>query len=319
VPTLPRGDLTTAFVTHHDCSRHDTGWAHPEHQGRLPAVARAVYREMLTFHDHLREVEGVPATDADLLLAHEPRYLERVRTAVAEAAAAGKPLPFENGTMASAATWDAITAAAGCAITAVDAVLQGAANNAFCAIRPPGSGAHRASAGHHAIVNNAAIAARHLLLRREIERVLILEVGESFGAGTADIIRADPGVYYLSAHSLLSGPGRVADQTGSVSLTAGAGLDEMLDALREPVAKVRDRFEPQFVIFCLGLDVLDEDPHGSLSLQPADLYSLTRRVMQLADEACEGRLVSVLEGGYHPPAIGSAVVHHLRALSGLEG
>lgn len=282
-------------------------------------MARAVYREMLTFHEHLREIEGVPATEADLLLAHEPSYLERVKASVSEAADAGKPLPFENGTVVSAATWDAIAAAAGCAITAADAVLHGAVANAFCAIRPPGSGAHRSSAGDHAILNNAVIATRHLLQRRGLERVLILEVGERFGMGTADIVWDAPGIRYLSAHSQRNDSIFAAGPSLSVPLREGAGLSDLTEALRHRVARIRDDFTPQFVIFCLGLDVLAADPHGSLSLQPPDLQPLTRWAMEFAEQTCEGRLVSLLEGGSDPQAIGSAVVHHLRALSGIEG
>jgi acetoin utilization deacetylase AcuC-like enzyme len=310
--------LTTGFVTHHDCSRHDTGWAHPEHQGRLPAIARAVYREMLTFHGHLQEIEGVPAPDADLLLAHDSSYVQRVRAAVAEAANAGKPQPFQNGAMVSGATWDAITAASGCAITAVDAVWQGTVTNAFCAIRPPGSGAHSSSAGAHAILNNVAIAARHLRLRRGVDRVLILEVGENFGAGTADIVRSDPGIRYLSLHSTRSDVPTDAHPFCSIPLEPGADLQEMMEALRRRVAEMSADFDPQFLILSLGLDVLDTDPLGSLALHPPDLWSLTRWVMELAAATCGGQLVSVLEGGYDPPAVGSAVVYHLRALSGID-
>jgi acetoin utilization deacetylase AcuC-like enzyme len=311
--------VQTAFITHHDCSRHDTGWAHPEHQGRLPAIARAVYREMLTFHEVLREVEGRPASEDDLLLAHDEGYLARVREGVAQAEREGRPVAFEGGTMLSAASWDALTASAGCAITAADALLDGVAANAFCAIRPPGSGAGRSSAGNHAIINSAAIAARHLRRRRGIEEVLILEWGEHYGSGTAEIVADDPGIRYLAVHSEASDRTPVSAGGTSVALPSGAGADELLHALEAAVSDLLSGVRPRVVILSLGLDILTSDPHGTLAVEPSDVYRLTRAVVALAEELSEGRLLSVLEGGYDPPAMGAAVVHHLRALAGISG
>src|SRR5690606_39399740 len=104
----------TAFVTHHDCSRHDTGWKRPEHQGRLPAVARAVHRDMLALHDRVVEVEGTPAESKDLSPAHDPTYVQRLMARADEAAAAGGVLPLEGQVMVSGASGDAVLAAVGC-------------------------------------------------------------------------------------------------------------------------------------------------------------------------------------------------------------
>jgi acetoin utilization deacetylase AcuC-like enzyme len=309
--------LLTAFVTHHDCSRHDTGWQHPEHQGRLPGVARAVYREMLSLHEVLREVEGVPATEETLLLAHDARYLDRVRDAVASAAQAGAPVDFENGTRLSAASWDALTAAAGCVVTAVETVLAGEVENAFCAIRPPGSGAGRSSAGAHAIVNNVGIGARHLRENRGAGSVLILEWGERFGSGTAEIAAADPGLRYLSIHAGSPAEERSEGRIRSAGLPAGAGADAILEMLDRTIPDLLDGTAPAMILLSLGLDVLESDPLGTLGVRPADLYPLTRRVVEIAAGLCGGRLVTALEGGFDPRASGQAVVHHLRALAGL--
>lgn len=304
--------MRTGFVTHHDCSRHDTGWGHAEHQGRLPAVARAVYRDMLTLHDALVEVEGRPATEEDLLLAHDADHLARVRGAVAAAEEAGQPVPFEKGTMVSGATWDALTAAAGCAITAVDLVLDGGARNAFCSVRPPGSGAGRGSAGNHAIVNHAAVAALHLRERRGAERVLVMEWGERFGRGTDEIL-AGSGSDYLSFHS--AADGNAGSGPTSVPLPVGAGGDALADALRRHGAEAARGAD--FIVLSFGLDVLESDPEGTLAVQPGELHAVTRALVEIAEGCCGGRLVSILEGGYDPPATGRAVVQHLRAMAGL--
>jgi acetoin utilization deacetylase AcuC-like enzyme len=309
----------TAFVTHHDCSRHDTGWRHPEHQGRLPAVARAVYRDMLTLHDHLLEVEGRPAALTELERAHDAAYLARVRAGVAAAEARGEPVPFEGDTMLSTASWDALTAAAGCAITAVETVLAGEARNAFCSVRPPGSGAGRASAGNQGIVNHVAVAALHLAERHGLERVLVLEWGAEFGAGTAEIVAGTP-ARYLSLYGAGRGPAPSgAAAARGVALAAESDGAALQHALHTSLTELLDGWRPDFVLLSLGLDVLESDPAGSLAVRPEELYPLTRAVVEAAGRACGGRLVSVLEGGYDPPAMGRAVVHHLHALAGLPG
>lgn len=298
---------TTGYVSHSDCSRHDTGWRHPEHQGRLPAVARAVYRDMLTLFDPLLEIEAIPATPADLALAHTPAYIERLRTRSAEAEAAGAVLPFETedasgGVMVSGASWDAARAAAGAGITAADAVFAGTVRNAFCAIRPPGSGAGRDFAGEFALFNNAAIAALHLR-RRGVGAVLILELGAQPSAGTADIVAHQPGVAYRAVHRR--------------GVAVGAGVDEISAALLAQLDAAAGEHRPEFLILSLGLDSLAGDPRGGWSLEPIDLHRLTAEIRGRADALCDGHLVSLLEGGYHPERTAAAVVQHLRAMTGL--
>ncbi len=310
--------LPTGFVTHHDCSRHDTGWQHPEHQGRLPAVARAVYREMLSFHEVLREIEGVPLDEKALLLAHSSEYVARVRDAVAAADAAGEPVEFESGTRISAASWDAATAAAGCVVTAVDAVLDGRVANAFCSVRPPGSGAGRGAARYHAVFNNVALAALHLR-RRGVGSVLIVEWGEHFGTGTAELPASDPGIGYLSLHAAAPDAPHPGDGVVAVRMVPGAKVEHLLHALDVAWSSHAATWRPEFVVLSLGMDVLASDPLGSMALEPPDLGVLTRRVMEMAGGTAAGRLVSVLEGGYDAAASATAVVHHLRALADMPG
>jgi len=305
---------TTGYVTHSDCSLHDTGWAHPEHQGRLPAVARAVYRDMLTLFEPLLEVEGRPATDEDLLLVHSPGYVERVRRVEAEAEAAGKSIPLGAEVSVSGASWEAAIAAVGCALTAVETVLAGEARNAFCAVRPPGHQAAADGPGGFGIFNSVAVAARHLRDRRAAERVLIVEVGAEPGPGTARIVGSDPGIRFLSLHA-----GEVDWPAGAraVPLPAGATGEALLAALRPALEAAASDFPPDFLLLSLGFDALASDPLGALALEAADYHRLTLHLREAADSLCGGRLVSVMEGGYDPPATGRAVVQHLRALASL--
>lgn len=308
----------TAYVTHSDCSRHDTGWRHPEHQGRLPAIARAVHRDMLTLFDHLLEVEGVPATDDQLRLAHSADYIARVEARCREAAAAGEVLELEGEVVVSGASCDAVRAAVGCALTAVEQVLAGDARNAFCAVRPPGHGAGPDAPGGFGIFNTVAVAALHLI-RRTDRRVLVVEWGSDPGVGTARILGAEPAARMLSLH-LGEEPGWLAEAGPSVlarSLLRGSGGGEMLAALREGWDEAVDGFQPDFVLLSLGCDALEGDPRGGLSLTPSDFFDLTASLRERAESACGGRLVSVLEGGYDADASARAVVQHLRALASL--
>ena len=308
----------TAYVTHADCSRHDTGWRHPEHQGRLPAVARAVHRDMLTLFERLLEVEGRPASVDELRLAHTHDYIERVRAKSEEAARLGSVLPLEGDVVVSGASWEAVLAAVGCVRTAVLAVLAGEATNAFCAVRPPGHGASAASPGAYGIFNSTAIAARWLARGVPPRRTLVVEVGSRAGTGTAEILGGEERVRFLSLHAEGSGE-PLADGTGRVirRLPAGSGGTEMLRALQSGLEEVEAGFAPELMLFSLGCDALAGDPLGMLGLEADDYYALTVELRERAERICQGRLVSVLEEGYQPEAMGRAVVQHLRALAAL--
>ncbi len=311
---------TTAFVSHSDCALHDTGWKHPEHQGRLPALVRAVYRDMLALHDRLLEVEAVPATEEDLLLVHSQHYIEAIAAAVDRARAEGGSLPLAGDAMVSGATLAAALAAAGAAITGVEVVLRGEVRNAFCASRPPGEGARVEAAGRFSLFNNVAIAARHLQLRRGLQHVLIVQWGGEGGGALAEIFAGEPGVRVVSVQEQSPVPPVPADLRADpghrcVFLPAGAGGELFASTFEAVLREALADFTPELILLAAGFDILAADPLGELALEPQDLYALTLHLRRCADSLCSGRLVSVLEGGYSPAATGQAVVQHLRALS----
>jgi acetoin utilization deacetylase AcuC-like enzyme len=290
--------LPTAFVSHSDCARHDTGWGHPDHQGRLPGLVRAVYRDMLTLHGHLLDVEAVPATEAELLLAHTPDHLARLRMGVAQAAAHGQPLALhDDGPILSDASWAAVLAATGTALTGARTVLGGDARNAFCMARPPGGGASADAAGAHSLINHRAVTCLQLL-QSGVSRVLVLEwTPRNVPTPTARILEARP-----DATTLAFDPTALAsDAPRQLAAELETALDDAL---------------PEFVLLGAGFDALRGDPLHDGMLDPAVYHGLTLAVREAADARCGGRLVSVLDGGYSP-ALGAAVVQHLRALAGL--
>lgn len=317
-PAAPSGSERTAYVTHHDCSRHDTGWGHLEHQGRLPAVARAVHRDMLTLFDRLLEVEGVPAQRADLEIAHAPSYVARVQERCREAASADTVLELEGETRVSGASWDALLAGVGCVMTAVQQVQAGEARNAFCAVRPPGHGASAAAPGGFSIFNGVAIAALHALRRPPESPLWVIDLGARPGDGTAALLAANPAVCLVDVSG--ASAGEVADRRRDIisrSLAPGSGVGEALAALRDALDAAEARFTPGLIFLSLGFDFLSADPQGELALEPRDYYDLTLEVRRRAERLCDGRLVSVLEEGYAAPEMGKGVVQHLRALTGL--
>lgn len=315
--------MKTAFVSHEDSSRHDTGWKHPDHQGRLPAIVRAVQRDMVALWEPLLQLEGVPATEADLLLVHTPGHVARVRETALESAREGRTLEL-GGVPVSGASWEAALASAGAALTAIGAVLDGAARNAFALARPPGRGAAADAPGEFSLFNTVAIAARHLRVRRGVDRVLVVAWGAHAPTALARLLAQDDGVRLISIHQhpqSFPDP-RPADDDGppilGAALPPGSTGDAFAAALRDALDAVPPDESPDFVLLSAGFDIMAADAHGALAVHPDEVYAVTTVLREWVDARAGGRLVSVLEGGYAAPETARAVIQHLHALAGLE-
>lgn len=317
----------TALVMHPDCALHDTGWGHPEHQGRIPAIVNAVYKDTPALIDVMLQREADPATVEDLARVHTAEHVERVRLAVEEAARSREQVALEPDTVVSGASWDAALAAAGCAITATELVLDGKSGTAFAVSRPPGHHATPDRAMGFCLFNNVAIAARWAQARRGVERVLIVDWDVHHGNGTQDIFYADPSVYFLSLHQSphYPGTGSVEDRgagpglgtTRNVQLKAGTTAAEYLEAFAVALDATFDEFTPDLVLVSAGFDCLAGDPLGGFLLEPVDLHTMTRMLLDRASSSAGGKVVAVLEGGYVPQRAGHGVVQVIRALAGL--
>jgi acetoin utilization deacetylase AcuC-like enzyme len=314
----------TALVLHEDCSLHDTGWHHPEHQGRLPAIVKALYKETPVLQDLILQREATRITEHDVLLVHTESHLQRLRQAAEAAAIRHALVPIDNETIMSPASWDAMLAAAGCVVTACEAVLAGEARNGFALARPPGHHATASASMGFCLINNVAIAAR-VLQQRGMERVLIIDWDVHHGNGTQDIFYDDASVYYLSTHQSPWYPGTGLREerggpfargfTRNVPLAAGTTGEAFLDVYERELDATLAEFTPDFVLVSAGFDCLAGDPLGELLLEPAHLNTATRMLMQ---KVGHGRIVHTLEGGYNPPRVGAGVVDVVRALAGLE-
>ena len=312
----------TAFVSHEDSSRHDTGWSHLDHQGRLPAIVRAVQRDMVALWEPLRQMEAVPATEDDLLLVHTPAYVQRVRERAMDAARAEQTLQLD-GVPVSGASWDAALAGVGAAVTAVEAVLGGQVRNGFALARPPGRGARADAAGEFSLINNVAIAARHLRERRGIGRVLVVAWGARQPLALARVLDGDDGIRLFSIHQHPQSfpEPEPADNDHpalpGAALPPGSGGGEFAAALREALDSIPVDEAPDFVLLSAGFDILAADEHGSLAVDPDEVHPITVALREWADAHAGGRLVSVLEGGYAANETARAVIQHLHALAGL--
>lgn len=314
----------TALVLHEACSLHDTGWQHPEHQGRLPAIVHALYNDTPDLQDVTLQREGVPVSDDELLLVHTPQHVALLKAAHERAEATQRIVPIDNETLMSPASWDALLAAAGCVITACDAVMKGDARNGFALARPPGHHATATTAMGFCLANNVAIAARWLQRQHGVERVLIVDWDVHHGNGTQDIFYNDPRVYYLSTHQYpwypgtgareQRGTGAGAGTTRNVPLAAGINGVAYIDVFKRELDATLSEFDPEFVLVSAGFDCLRDDPLGQFLLEPADLHAITTHVMSVIDH---GRIVHTLEGGYNPPRVGAGVVDVVRAMAGL--
>jgi acetoin utilization deacetylase AcuC-like enzyme len=323
---IPTSPMPVALVTHEDCGRHDTGWGHPEHMGRLPAIVKALYRDTPALLDHVLQHEARHATEAQLMRVHTAAHIERVRRAVAEATRSGELVHLEADTVVSPASWDAALAAAGCAIDAAALTLTGRARHALALSRPPGHHATQDRALGFCLFNNVAVAARAAQAEHGAERVLIIDWDVHHGNGTQDIFYGDASVYYLSLHIAghYPGSGAAAERgagaglghTLNVPLAAGTSAAEYRLAFDDALAQAFDGAAPGLILVSAGGDCLAGDPLGGLLLEPADLHAMATAVKRHAARI-PAPVVAVLEGGYAPGRTGAGMVAVLRALAGL--
>jgi acetoin utilization deacetylase AcuC-like enzyme len=310
--------VTVTLISHSDSGRHDTGWGHPEHVGRIRAIPRAL-RNDFELYEALDHREGRHASEEELHLAHDARYVAEVR-----AASARGGTRFDADTVVSEGSWDAGTAGTGCVLDGVDLALGGGSTRSFAAVRPPGHHALRASAMGFCLFGNVAIAAHYARRRHGAERVLIVDWDVHHGNGTQALVERERDIRFVSLHQWpwYPGTGAAADRgphgnVWNVPMPASRPPGEYVASLLAAVDAATTGFTPDLVLLSAGFDCLSGDPLGAFTLELEHVTELTRAMVDRAEHWCGGRLVSALEGGYAPERLGAAAVTHLRALAGL--
>lgn len=307
--------MTLAFISHSDCGRHDTGWNHPEHVGRLRAIPRALRHEVELYGSLLHH-EARHATEDEIALAHDRAYVEGIRALVA--AGGGRP---DSDTVVSEGSYDAAVASVGAVLDAVDMSVDGRAVRSFCAVRPPGHHALRAHSMGFCLFGNVAIAAHYARARHQLDRVLIIDWDVHHGNGTQALVQDTPEIRFVSMHQWPwypgTGPAEDRGPHGSVfnvPMPAGRPAAVYVDALTAAIDRATAGWSPQLVIISAGFDSLRDDPLGGFTLEMDDVDALSRQVVSRAEGWCSGRVVSALEGGYAPERLGEAAVVHMKAL-----
>ncbi len=309
--------MRAAFISHSDCGRHDTGWGHPEHVGRLRAITRAL-REDPDLFATTEHLEGRHATIEELELAHTGAYIRSIREASDNGG--GR---LDADTVVSTGSWDAATAGAGCVLTGVDLAMSDAGTRSFSAVRPPGHHALTDRGMGFCLFGNVALAAHYARSRHGLERVLIVDWDVHHGNGTQALVESEPNIHFVSMHQWPWYPGTgAADDRGphgsvwNIPMRPGLPPENYVGALERAIDQATDGFVPDLVLISAGFDSLAGDPLGGFTLELEHFDQLTRSIVARAETWCRGRVVSALEGGYAPDRVGHASVRHLAALGG---
>jgi acetoin utilization deacetylase AcuC-like enzyme len=306
--------MTTILFTHEACLDHDPGPHHPESPARLAAVLAALDGPDFAA---LERRTAPAARDAELARVHPMEHIERIMGMVPPA---GRTM-VDPDTALSPGSRDAVLRAAGAVVAAVDAVAGGEAENAFCAVRPPGHHAEPAHAMGFCLFNNIAVGAAHARAAHGLRRVAVVDFDVHHGNGTQAFFFDDPDYLYCSTHQWPLYPGTGArHETGAAGNIVNAVLPPGADgaAFRAvfdgQVFPALDSFAPDFLMVSAGFDAHEADPLAGLRLATADYGWATERLRDAAGRHCGGRLVSALEGGYDLRALADSAAAHVRAL-----
>ena len=304
-----------ALIAHPACLGHENGPGHPESPARLTAV-RAALDAALVQTGRASWLEAPLVQDEDLLRVHTPGYLARL--ARLDAAGGGW---LDPDTGMGPRSLEAARRAAGAAVLAAERAMRGEGPS-FCAVRPPGHHATPSRGMGFCLLSNAAVAAATALGRLGAERVLIVDWDVHHGNGTAEAVRAEPRVRYVSLHQWPYYPGTgLADDTGCGNLfhvprPPGLPRATYVADLLDAVDRAVDGFAPQLVIHSAGFDALRGDPLGGFTLEPEDYAAITAAI---AGRTAGAPAMGVMEGGYDPPRLAAAAVRHAAALAGVDG
>jgi acetoin utilization deacetylase AcuC-like enzyme len=308
--------MTTSYITHADCLRHEMGPGHPECPERLVAVNEHMRSSGLL--DQLRVLDAPLAAEEDLKRVHHPEYVDLIF----ENAPTEGYVQLDPDTSMNPYTLAAARRAAGAGILAVDEIMAGRSSNAFCAVRPCG---HHATTGRpmgFCLFNNIGVAAAYAIEKQGLERVAIVDFDVHHGNGTEDMFSAprwQDRVLMVSffQHPFYPGSGTEDPAPNMINVPLAAGSDGRAArrALEDQWLPALQKFKPQMVLISAGFDAHREDLLGGLALVEQDYEWMTRELLAVAREHSDNRIVSMLEGGYNFAALGRSAVAHVRALA----
>ena len=305
--------MKTGLVTSDTYQNHNTGEGHPEKIDRVTAIIdnfKKINNQKLFWK------KPVKFDQSFLINTHSSEYIDLVSKSFPE-----NGLAFLDGdTVVSPGSKEATKDAVGSIITAIDGVQQKEFKNAFCAVRPPGHHAEKDKAMGFCIYNNVAVGANYLIKKYNYNKVAIIDFDVHHGNGTQDIFYDNEKVLYISTHQYPYYPGSGSEkETGkfnnilNIPLEAGTTAEEYLNAYENVLKKLKE-FKPEFLLFSAGFDAHIDDPLAQLKLSSEDFYHLTKRTLEISKSMCNGKVVSILEGGYDLKALQDSTKRHVDAL-----
>ena len=305
--------MKTGLVTSDTYQNHNTGEGHPEKIDRVTAIIdnfKKINNQKLFWK------KPVKFDQSFLINTHSSEYIDLVSKSFPE-----NGLAFLDGdTVVSPGSKEATKDAVGSIITAIDGVQQKEFKNAFCAVRPPGHHAEKDKAMGFCIYNNVAVGANYLIEKYNYNEVAIIDFDVHHGNGTQDIFYDNKKVLYISTHQYPYYPGSGSEKEKgkfnnvlNIPLEAGTTAEEYLNAYEHVLKKLKE-FKPEFLLFSAGFDAHIYDPLAQLRLKSEDFYHLTKRTLEISKSMCNGKVVSILEGGYDLKALQDSTKRHVDAL-----
>ena len=303
--------MKTAIFTSNTFLNHKTGTGHPEKSDRIKVVTerlkknkKLIWKKPSNFNNNILNVT------------HSEEYIKNVQNSFPN-----RGLFFLDGdTIVSPGSKDATLDAVGSIISAIDGVEKKEFDNAFCAVRPPGHHAEKNKAMGFCIYNNVAVGAKYLINHYNYQKVAIIDFDVHHGNGTQDIFCEDEKVLYISTHQYPFYPGSGSENERgkynniyNIPLQAGTSSREYLDAYEYVLKKLKE-FKPSFILFSAGFDAHKDDPLAQLQLNSKDYFEITRRTLEYSKTFCDGKVVSILEGGYDLNALAESANEHVKAL-----
>ena len=305
--------MKTGLITSDTFQNHDTGPGHPEQISRV-----SVINENFKKLKNKNILWKKPSTISEDIIkgAHDSKYIELVKNSFPSKGFSS----LDGDTIISPGSKNATFDAAGSIIAAIDGVQNKEFKNAFCSVRPPGHHCNQNKAAGFCILNNVAIGAKYLLNKYKYKRVAIVDFDVHHGNGTQDIFYNNKNVLFISTHQYPYYPGTGSEQEKgkfgnifNIPLPAGTNSEEYLNAFEFALKKIKE-FKPEFVLISAGFDGHEADPLAQLKLTTEDYYEITKRILEASKKFCNGKIVSILEGGYDLEALKDSSKRHVDAL-----